>query len=389
MCYQNIRNTDEPISVKKTWRNTAMKILIFTNDSGGLFNFRREVLQEMLNSGHEVYICLPNGSFIPELTQTGCIFEPYAFDRHGTNPFDELRMIRDYKRIIEKVSPDIVFTYTIKPNIYGGIACIKTRIPYVANITGLGLAIENGGVLQKITLALYKLGLRRAQKVFFQNTENRDFMLKHGILKGAYDLLPGSGVNLRHFSALDYPSAERTEFAFISRIMKEKGADQYLEAAEYIKSRYPNTIFHVCGSCEQDYEERLKELYEKGIIIYHGVVKDVREVLKNVHCTVHPTYYPEGMSNVLLESSACARPIITTDRAGCREIIDDRVNGYIVKQRDSKDLIEKIERFLALPWEEKRRMGCYGRKKVEQSFDRNIVVWQYLRELEEIQSTGD
>ncbi len=365
-----------------------MRILIFGNDLCGLFNFRREVFQAMLDVGYEVYICAPddsrNDSCISKFTQMGCIFEPYEFDRHGTNPFAELRMIRDYKRIIKTVSPDVVLTYTIKPNVYGGMACAALKVPYIANITGLGTAVENGGILQKITLFLYKRGLRKAQKVFFQNSENRDFMLRHGVVKGEYDLLPGSGVNLEYFSVLDYPNKERAEFVFISRIMKEKGVDQYLEAAEYIKGKYPNVVFHVCGSCEQGYGERLKKLHEKGIIVYHGTVNDVREVLKNVYCTVHPTYYPEGMSNVLLESCASGRPIITTDRAGCREIIDDGVNGYVVKQKDSKDLIEKIEKFLALPWEEKRQMGLNGRKKVEKEFDRQIVVDAYLKEINAI-----
>lgn len=358
-----------------------MTILLFINNSEGLYKFRCELVTAMLSAGHEVHICLPNGPFIPMLIQMGCYFEPYEFNRHGINPFAELRMIRDYKKIIKRISPDIVLTYTIKPNVYGGMACASLGVPYVANITGLGTAVENGGILQKITLTLYKIGLRKAQKVFFQNSANRDFMLKHRVVKGEYDLLPGSGVNLERFAPLNYPADNDVQFVFIARIMREKGIDQYLDAAEYIKNKYPNTVFHVCGSCEENYEGRLKELHEKGVIIYHGNVPDIREVLKTVHCTVHPTYYPEGLSNVLLESSACARPIITTDRPGCREVIDDGVNGYIVKKKDSEDLIEKIERFIALPWEEKRKMGLNGRKKVEKEFDRQIVVDAYLNEL--------
>jgi galacturonosyltransferase len=166
--------------------------------------------------------------------------------------------------------------------------------------------------------------------------------------------------------------------------MKEKGVDQYLEAAEYIKSKYPNTVFHVCGFCEQAYEEKLKELTEKGIINYHGMVRNVAEVLKDIQCTIHPTYYPEGIANVLLESCACARPIITTDRAGCREVVDDGVNGFVVKQRDSQDLIEKIEKFLALSHDEKIAMGLAGRAKVEKEFDRQIVVEKYCEEIKGI-----
>ena len=156
--------------------------------------------------------------------------------------------------------------------------------------------------------------------------------------------------------------------------MKEKGIDQYLEAAKYIRNKYPNTRFHICGFCEEDYEDILKEYQNQGIIIYHGLLDDVRKILKITHCTIHPTYYPEGMSNVLLESCACARPIITTDRSGCKEIVDDGINGYIIKQKDSNDLIDKIEKFLNLDYEDKKLMGLYARNKVESEFDRNIVV---------------
>ena len=155
-----------------------------------------------------------------------------------------------------------------------------------------------------------------------------------------------------------------------------------MEAAEYIKEKYPNVEFHVCGFCEQAYEEKLKEVSNKGVINYHGMVRDVKTILKDVSCTVHPTYYPEGISNVLLESCACARPIITTDRAGCREVIDDGINGFVVKQKDSQDLIEKIEKFLALSNEERKAMGLAGRAKVEKEFNRQIVVEKYMKELQ-------
>lgn len=188
-------------------------------------------------------------------------------------------------------------------------------------------------------------------------------------------------MNLDYYKAIEYPSNLSTEFVFISRVMKEKGIDQYLAAAKYIRNKYPNTKFHICGFCEEEYENKLKKLEEQDIIIYHGLVEDVREILKVTHCTVHPTYYPEGMSNVLLESCASARPIITTDRSGCKEIVDDGINGYIVKQQDTNDLINKIEIFINLEYEKKKELGVNARKKVEKEFDRKIVVKKYLSQL--------
>ena len=278
---------------------------------------------------------------------------------------------------------NLVITYTIKPNVYGGIACQLCKVPYVANVTGLGTAVENGGILQKITLALYRMGLRKAKRVFFQNQANLDFMFSHKVVKGAYSLLPGSGVNLERFSPLPYPGeADGIHFVFISRIMREKGIEQYLDAAKYFAECHPELHFHICGFCEPEYKGKLDEYVQNGTVIYHGMVRDVREIHKISHCTTHPSFYPEGISNVLLESCACARPIITTDRSGCREVVDDGVNGYVVKQRDSEDLIQKIEKFLALTHEQRMQMGLAGRAKVEKEFDRKIVVNAYLTEME-------
>lgn len=360
-----------------------MRVMIIANSDAGLYNFRRELLLELLRS-HEVVVSVPEGNRTSYFREIGCKLIPTCFDRHGTNPVRELQLLSEYKKKLKEVKPDIVFTYTIKPNVYGGMACASLGIPYVVNITGLGTAVENGGIMQKATLILYRLGLRKAQKVFFQNTENQTYMLKKGVVKGAYDLLPGSGVSLERFQLLEYPKAETIDFFFISRVMREKGIEQYLEAAQYIRKKHPNTRFHVCGDCEQAYDEQLGELHKQGVIIYHGRVNDIPGMHRISCCTIHPTYYPEGMSNVLLESCASGRPIITTDRAGCREIVDDGVNGYVVKQKDSQDLIEKIEKFLSLTWEERRNMGLAGRAKVEQQFDRKIVIQKYLEEMEKI-----
>ncbi len=360
------------------------RVLFLVNHEVVIYNFRLEIVERLLKEGHEVVISSPYGERIEDLKRLGCDYREISISRHGMNPIKEITLIRQYKKLIKDVSPDIVFSYTIKPNIYGAIACRAMKVPCVANITGLGTAVENAGMTQKIAILLYKYAFTKIKKVFFQNTSNMQFFIDHKIAIGKHGLLPGSGVNLQRFIPLEYPDENKTEFAFISRIMKEKGIDQYLEAAEYIRKKYPDTVFHVCGFCEQAYEEKLKELQEKGIIVYHGMVRDICAFLSNVHCTIHPTYYPEGLSNVLLESCASARPIITTNRPGCREVVDDGVNGYVVTEKDSADLVEKIEKFLLLPYEQKKEMGLNGRKKVEREFDRNIVVDHYLNEVNDL-----
>ena len=357
------------------------KVLFLVNHDVVIYNFRLEVVERLLADGHQVVISSPYGERIEDLKKLGCEYYDISISRHGMNPLKEFSLVQEYKRLIKKVRPNIVLSYTIKPNIYGAMACKATKTPCIANITGLGTAVENGGIVQFLLVALYKYAFSEINKVFFQNTENMKFFVEKRIAVGKHELLPGSGVNLQHFAPMAYPLSDKTEFAFISRIMKEKGVDQYLDAAQCIKERHPNTVFHVCGFCEQAYEDILKELTEKGIIMYHGMVRDIKTILERTHCIVHPTYYPEGLSNVLLESCASARPIITTNRAGCREVIDDGKNGFVCKPRDSADLIWKIEMFLSLDVETRRKMGEYGRKKVEREFDRNIVVEKYLHEV--------
>lgn len=359
------------------------RVLILSNNDVGLYKFRKELIKELVGN-YEVYIALPYGDLVPELVRLGCNFIETPLERRGTNPWMDLKLLLNYRKIMKKIKPEIVLTYTIKPNIYGGLACKSLSIPYIENITGLGTAVEEPGLIQKVTLQLYKLALKQAKCIFFQNEQNKDFFINNNLISNSLcKLIPGSGVNIKEYSLLDYPVDNNVNFLFIARIMKQKGIDQYLEAAEYIKNKYSNTTFHVLGFCEQDYEEKLREMHKKGIIIYHGMQQDVQKFQEISHCTIHPTYYPEGMSNVLLESASCGRPVITTDRSGCREIVEDGITGYTVNQKDTKSLIKAIEKFLSLDYALKRNMGIQGRKKMENEFNRNIVINAYLREIKE------
>lgn len=360
------------------------KILVLINSLGGLYSFRRELIHKLIEEQYEVIIAAPENEKKSYFIEIGCSYINIPIERRGTNPVTDFKLLMKYKKIISNVRPSVVLTYTIKPNVYGGLVCRLLGVPYISNITGLGTAVENNSVLQKITLSLYKIGLKKSSCIFFQNRENMKFMLDKNVVNTECKLIPGSGVNLEHYKLLEYPNEDIIHFLFISRIMKEKGIDQYLDAARYIKSKYDNIVFDVLGNSEELYRVKLEKMQNEGLIVYHGRQEDVREFHKLSHCTIHPTYYPEGMSNVLLESAACGRPIITTNRSGCREIIEDGVNGFIVEQKNSKDLIEKIEKFLRLSFEEKRQMGSDGRKKVEKEFDRQIVIKAYLDEIDKL-----
>jgi|SRR5699024_2036077 len=357
------------------------KVLILVNHDVVIYNFRLELVERLLEENYYVYISSPYGERIDDLKELGCKFIETPISRHGTSIKEDFNLILKYREMMKWIRPDIVLTFTIKPNIYGGMAASSLDIPFIANITGLGTAVENGGIMQKVTTQLYRIAFQKVKCVFFQNEENKQFFIDRNIAMGKHQLIPGSGVNLERFPLLEYPKEDDIiRFVFISRIMKEKGIDQYLEAAEYIKDKYPYTEFHICGFYEENYEDILKDYMRRNIVIYHGMVKNITEILKYTHCTILPSYH-EGMSNVLLESAACGRPIITTDISGCREVVDIGENGFLVKLKNTKSLIDGIETFLNLTYDQILNLGLKSRKKVEKKFNRDIVVQTYINKI--------
>lgn len=362
-----------------------MNVLILANSPAGLYKFRRELLQELLKQ-HHVSICLPKGRFTEKLRRMGCRYmECRLLDRHGTNPLQELRLLGYYYKLLRKEKPDVVLTYTIKPNIYGGIACSLLGIPYIANITGLGTAIGQGGRMQKLILWLYKKGLAKAWTVFFQNKENLHFFLQKNMLRGRYRLVPGSGVNLKQHVCTEYPAGEcPVIFLTIGRLMRDKGTDEILQAAGIIKKRYPDVVFRLIGECEEaQYAEKVRRAAEEGTVEYEGFQPDIRPFIKESHATIHASWH-EGMSNVLLETAAGGRPVIASDIPGCAEIFTPGVSGLAFRTKDTDSLVSAIETFLRMPLQEKARMGKMGRKKAEQEFDRNIITAAYLDELQKL-----
>lgn len=363
-----------------------MKVLFLSNSIGGLKSFRTEVVDTLLERGDSVAICSPLEVAPDFFSKRGCRIYPVDMGRHSTNPLKELRMIGEYERVLDEEKPDVVLAYTIKPNLWGSLACSRKHVPIIASVTGLGTALEGGGLLKHISVALLKYAMKRADHVYFQNQESLDFFKNNGIKMRSSSLVAGSGVNLRKFAFTPYPStAEGVHFLYTGRILEAKGVGLYMEAARTIKAEYPDTHFHIVGIKDDvEYSAKVDEYADRGIIEFHGPQSDVRPFIARAHCQVHPTYYPEGMSNVLLESAATGRPAITTDRSGCKEIVDDGLTGYIVPQKDVEALTRAIRRFLNLSDEEKARMGTEARKKVERCFDRAKVVDEYLHKAEKL-----
>lgn len=363
-----------------------MKVLFLSNSIGGLKSFRMELIQKLRDNGHNVGICSPLEINPMMFEEIGCNIFPVQMSRHGKNPLKEFRLISIYKKTIEEFNPDICLAYTIKPNVYGSLACKRLKVPIISSVTGLGKVAEINGILQKVTLELLKFGLNNSDHVFFQNEESLNFIISKGVSLKSKSLVAGSGVNLEKFYFSEYPHVDNgINFLYTGRILEEKGVGLYLEAAKILTKEYPNVKFHIVGIKDDiKYSDMVDDYHSKGIITFHGYHQDPRDFIKLSHCQVHPTYYPEGMSNVLLESSAMGRPAITTDRSGCREIIDDGETGFIIGQRSIEELLTALRKFIKLPWETKKIMGIKARAKVEKEFDRNIVIQDYICKIEEL-----
>ncbi|MBP2068996.1 glycosyltransferase family 4 protein [Anaerococcus nagyae] len=361
------------------------KIMIVANDTSYFYRLRKEILERILINGNELVVVSKKTNFVREIEELGCKFINLDIPRHGTNPIDDLRLYRNIKRILKSEKPNLVFTYNIKPNVYFGIACNKLNIPFIPNITGLGGALLNPGFVQLISRNLYKAGLKKSKIVFFQNEFNKNFFLKNKIISNEkrYHVIPGSGINLGYYYYSDYPYANDTiNFIMVSRIMRDKGITEYLDAAESIKSKYPNTVFTLVGDYDDlSFKDRIDNLNDNGIINYLGYRKDIDKLIRRSHCLIHPSYH-EGLSNVLLEAGATGRPVIASDVPGCRETFVDGVSGLAVKVKDSEDLTHKIEEFINIPYEKKVQMGKANREHVSENFDRKIVVEKYIECIE-------
>ena len=361
-----------------------MRVLILSNDGGGLLCFRRELLADFVKN-HEVYCCVPSSSADSGIVSLGCKVIPCnMLARRSTDPIKDLKLLRYYKRAIKNVKPDVVLTYTIKPNVYGGIACQSLKVPYIANVTGLGTTIENGGLLAKVSTTLYKIGLRKADCVFFQNKENQKLFVEKKIIKGKTRLIPGSGVNLDKHCLESYPQdKEGFHFLFVGRIMKDKGIEELLSAIRDIHNENKNVIADVVGFCDENYSDALKSAESEGAIVFHGVQSDVHPFYTNCHCAVLPSYH-EGMANVMLEASSTGRPVITTRVPGCQETFDEGITGFGCDVKSAESLKEAMRKILSLSQSEREKMGNAARQKMIREYDRNLVLKAYKEEIEAV-----
>ncbi len=352
-------------------------VLLLVNKDTTILNFRRSLPVSLREAGYRVVIALPRGERWAELAETGAELWETPMKKDAVSPVHDLRLLCMYRRIIRALTPRVILTYTVKPTVWGGMAA--GRVPLIATITGRGRALAGGPAVRSVTLWLHRRALRHAAAVCFQNEADRAYFARHRIAVGHHVSVPGSGVDLERFTPIPYPSAEAgTAFAFISRLLPEKGLELYVELAQRIHRIHPEVVFHVAGFGDAATEARMRALSEAGVIVYHGMLRDIRPLLGLVHAVIHPTTYPEGMANILLEASACARPVITTNRPGCREAVREGITGFLIPEHNPIAAVSAVERFLALPQESRAAMGRAARVLMEQGFDRRAVVARYM-----------
>lgn len=358
------------------------KVLILANSSGGLYDFRNELVQRLLLK-YEVTVSLPDEVRTKELAEEGCKVVHTPINRRGVNPAEDFKLLLAYRRLLKEEKPDLTLTYTIKPNIYGGFCCRMMRIPYIATVTGLGSTFQKQGIFLKLITTMYRLGLKKAECIFFQNRENRKIFEKYHIRGKKSKLVSGSGVNLKRHCFEPYPEDDQVRFLYVGRMMREKGIEELLEAAKQLHD--DDTEFALLGYPDEDYQDRLDTYEKEGYIKQLGFDPDVHVYIKNASALVLPTYH-EGMSNVLMEASATGRPVIATNISGCKEIFEEGVTGFSCEPKSSEDLIRALKKFLKLSREERAVMGQKARQKMEREFDREKVVHAYMEEIETIQN---
>lgn len=372
-------------------------IALLTNNDDDVYCFRLELIQAFISSGYRLLISCPDGPKFEVMESIGLrknkefIYDDPPIDRRGTNIVNDSKLIWHYRKLFRTYRPDVVLTYTAKPNVYATIVADSLHIPVINNITGIGSVINETGLKKNFIMWLFKNAYRRSSCIMFQNKTNMELSQSLGWVKGDSVLIPGSGVALDRFPVQDYPEGGNgidgatVVFNYIGRVLKDKGVDDYIEAARRIRSEYPRTEFNILGfiePTESHYEAELNELQKQGIVYYRGSQKDVRPWIGRAHGIIHPSTYGEGMSNVLLENASSGRIIITTDNPGCMETVNDGVSGLLYHGGDVEALVKCIKTVVNdMTNESRREMGLEGRKKVEAEFSRELVIEAYLEKI--------
>jgi glycosyltransferase involved in cell wall biosynthesis len=360
------------------------KILITINTSWNIFNFRVGLLKALQKEGYKIVCVAPYDEYSEKLEELGFEYYDLKMNNKGTNPIEDMKLIKEYYNHYKKIDPDVILQYTIKPNIYGSIAARLLGKKVISNISGLGTVFLNDSLSSKIARWLYKVSLVK-NIVFFQNSEDRDLFVNNKIVKqNQTDLLPGSGINTDVYKPLEIDiKNENLTFMMIARLVRDKGIGEYIEAIKIIKEKYPNIVFKLLGTLYPGNptavsEGELNSWINEGLINYLGHSDDVKSEILKIDCVVLPSYR-EGLSRVLLEAGSLAKPIITTNTPGCKDVVDDGINGFLCEVKSSSELAIQMEKMINLSQDQRIEMGIKSRNKIINEFDEQIVIEKYIK----------
>ena len=367
-----------------------MKIALASNTAWYVWKFRLTLAQALREAGHEVVALAPRDDYAERIETEGFRFVSMELDNKGMNPVRDLRFFLRLMGWLRQEKPDVFLGYTIKPNVYGGWACRWLGIASIHNVSGLGTAFLREGWLTTIAGLLYRTGLKRARKVFFQNGDDREEFLRRRLVREEQtDVLPGSGVDLARFAPVEGRAhGGPVRFLLLARLMGDKGVFEYVEAARRLKAKGAGAMCRLGGFLDvknrtaisrEDVEGWVRE----GVVEYLGEADDVRPFIGDSDCVVLPSYR-EGTPRSLLEAASMAKPVIATDVPGCRNVVEDGSTGFLCRVRDAGDLAEKMERVMGMSLEERAAMGRAGRVKMEREFDEGIVIRKYLAEIDRL-----
>lgn len=369
----------------------SLKIFFTANVLWDIYIFRYGVIKSLIEDGHEVVVVAPRDERIDFERELGIRHIPIDLSLRGVNPLKDFRLYLELKSIYKKEKPDIVFHYTIKPNIYGTIAAKMSKIPNIAILTGLGYSFIEGGLISKIARYMYKFSLRFANEIWVLNEDDKNTLIDMKIVKDKkLFVLPGEGVNVERFTPKEIIRArENIVFLMIARAFYDKGFREYVEAAKIVKKEHKNVEFWFLGALGGDSangvtSEEMKKIENEGILKYLGHRKDVENIIGESDCVVLPSYR-EGISKVLMEAASMEKPLIASNVVGCKEIVEDGYNGFLAEVKSVSSLVKQMEKFISLSWETRRELGINGRKKIIKEFDEKIIIDIYRRKIWNLQ----
>jgi len=369
------------------------KLIIISNTSWNLYNFRLPLMRKLREAGHEVVAMAPYDEYSDRLADAGFRYADLPMNNKGTNPIEDIGFSIRLFKLFRRERPSVVLTYTPKPNIYASIAGGFSRTAVIPNISGLGATFIRQGLVTRIIKFLYRWALRYPQCVFFQNHDDLNLFVSLGLVKKEVaKRIPGSGIDTKVFSPLSAESSETgsaTIFLLVARILWDKGVGEYVEAARMLKQKYPDAEFQLLGFLDVENpqavpREKVEEWVAEGVINYMGKTDSVIDIMREADCVVLPSYR-EGLPRTLIEAGSLAKPIVTTDTAGCRDVVDDGVTGLLCELKSADDLADKMEKIIDMSAAERLGMGELGREKIVREFDEKIVIDMYVAAIRSIE----